>query len=521
MIEWLNPRLPGAIPAGNLILGAAFIGLLTGRWLPRGVAAGWLVIAVFFLLLWIDPGQWVWPNRPPTWAECSVWAAIFGLGLLVTTVLRRRARAVTANQGLSAAEQSLVFGHCATWVGVGAAASLLSQWNLELPPAAISLPTAAALAALGIASQRREDRVITSSIAGLLLLVSMILSAPGLSPGSAASGAAASAVLTSTAMFCVLVSVLSNWNRRRRGWDKDPLSLLRPEPTDPLAHGMALMLSLGAIVLMLLTPTNPWLPLLSFIAALASGAVAHRRSWPIADDCTVLQIGATAFLAGTCWWPTGWAGAAFGATLAPLLLIWLARFWRQQLLSGQPWTTTGRLVAPARRLAQTGTVAGAVAMAGWIFASAGAPAPVSLVVCALLAQLLLIRLLCVDARERQDPHGALAAGMAGAVAAALAWAGFQSLGWNVDPVLPLGAIALLLSLRLTRVMERPAYASACNLYLGGIFPVVILPRITQIPTSTTESVTAWVGLVLVGLAAMLRWSRSRPRSVLNAGVALG
>lgn len=61
--------------------------------------------------------------------------------------------------------------------------------------------------------------------------------------------------------------------------------------------------------------------------------------------------------------PALFAGLLIGIALMTWLWHWLAGVWAQQLLDGQPWTTTGRLVAPAKRfgfvLGVVGTAIGA------------------------------------------------------------------------------------------------------------------------------------------------------------------
>jgi hypothetical protein len=108
------------------------------------------------------------------------------------------------------------------------------------------------------------------------------------------------------------------------------------------------------------------------------------------------------------WVTPGWPGALFGLALAGGYLLWLARFWDQQLLDGSAWTTAGRLIPAARRLAYVGSSLAFAAAMGGMMAGAFAGQNVWLAAITTLLLLGLMSLLVRDWLEHGQP-GAVAA----------------------------------------------------------------------------------------------------------------
>lgn len=137
---------------------------------------------------------------------------------------------------------------------------------------------------------------------------------------------------------------LAHWRLRRRVWLSEPERLLEPPPATPGCNLLSVAAALGAAVLApLVSPSTVALVAL-FVALIAVFVVTHR-SWSRLTACVALVLVAewTVLAAGT-WLPGFGLNAAFGVALAGVYFAWLARFWRQQLLHGRAWTTTGRLI---------------------------------------------------------------------------------------------------------------------------------------------------------------------------------
>ena len=116
------------------------------------------------------------------------------------------------------------------------------------------------------------------------------------------------------------------------------------------------------------------------------------RGLAIAAAAVLLVLGIVT--AGSAWILPGWGGALLGCGLAGVYLLWLARFWEQQLLEGRPWTTAGRLI-PVTRRAGCATATACLGLAVGVAVSGEAatgqtmwqPA-VTLLLCLLLASML-------------------------------------------------------------------------------------------------------------------------------------
>ena len=145
-------------------------------------------------------------------------------------------------------------------------------------------------------------------------------------------------------------ALLVDWRNRVQIWRTDPAGLAAPLPTHRRYYAVVLLLcgltGVGAVG----APDAALTPLAVILAAYAALTVGHRRcSTPIGRFGLVL-VGWAIITAALAWLPAWLANGSLGAALAGLLLIWLARFWQQQLNAGRPWTTTGRLIPAARQL---------------------------------------------------------------------------------------------------------------------------------------------------------------------------
>ncbi len=272
--------------------------------------------------------------------------------------------------------------------------------------------------------------------------------------------------------------VVLRWFARRRAW------LRRPQvvPDFP-APGLGLVVPVAVVGVAVgifglrfpaLAGSGPAM-LLAGVAALVMGHWAARVG---VGALGLTLVGAGIVASCLAWGVPGWNGGVLGLALAAGYLLWLARFWQQQLADGRPWTTAGRLVPAARILAWTGAGGAFVCAASAI---AAAEAPPSLwadgltVAFALVAMSLFVR----DSAAQGAGGSAVAALLLGSSAAV---SGGRLLGVATGvalwPPAVWTAVVSLLALRI-------ALAGGCrpgrHVYrglLGGALPIAILAAIS-------------------------------------------
>lgn len=184
----------------------------------------------------------------------------------------------------------------------------------------------------------------------------MALSAAAIGQGERALWSAGDAalslgvVLTGLGAAGLLVGcILAEWRRRRRAWASQPRLLLEPLAPQPLADAGIVLLSVLAGGLATAARSG-WTPPGVALAAVATLGLGHRRERQALSVLGLLLLGEAVVLTGIDWWPGGSEGLVTGWSLAGLYLLWLGRFWSQQLLNGTAWTTAGRLIPAARWL---------------------------------------------------------------------------------------------------------------------------------------------------------------------------
>ena len=224
-------------------------------------------------------------------------------------------------------------------------------------------------------------------------------------------------VVALAALLAVLASVLVHWAYRRRVWIEDPRRLMDPPARHIGLHRLIVggcgLVGLGGVLL----PTAGLTPVALALSALACLTVGHRRRSDAMGELGIVLLALGIVTAGSAWILPGWGGALLGCALAGVYLLWLARFWEQQLLEGRPWTTAGRLIPVARRLGCAAAPA-CFGLAAATALSAGTPTGQTVwrpVVAAVLC-LLLASMLTRDATT----HGSVAAAVGACLAAVAA-----------------------------------------------------------------------------------------------------
>lgn len=215
-----------------------------------------------------------------------------------------------------------------------------------------------------------------------------------------AGAAALAAAIVLLAAFIALAGARER--RRRRDWLVDPRQLLNSR-TPSTAWSVLLALAASAVALAsAMTSPNPLSPIATAVAALVCLGVGHAADLRAAREVGFALVGGVCVVSAISWWEASLAGAAIGALLAAVYSLWLAQFWHQQLAPEGAWTTTGRMIAPARRLALTWAICAAAALALLIRRGEWPIALGNLIVLALLAAALLA-MAARDGRFRTAP----------------------------------------------------------------------------------------------------------------------
>lgn len=171
---------------------------------------------------------------------------------------------------------------------------------------------------------------------------------PVLASTHAAIGPWTSAGVALLALGLVLADAWIRRRHRMRVWLADPEQLLEQSALAGWLICVSVPLALFAAGSAVPHAGSPVTPLTAWLAALAFLGSGHI--------CGLAPLGAAGLMLaglGVAAVPRAWLGvqdgsAVIGVSLAALWMLWLARFWVQQLDDGRPWTTTGRLIPAAR-----------------------------------------------------------------------------------------------------------------------------------------------------------------------------
>lgn len=300
----------------------------------------------------------------------------------------------------------------------------------------------------------------------------------------------------------VVTQVVVEWLVLRRRWLENPHDIpALPQGADARAGGFcALAIAAGAFSALAATSWAPFGALLGGYGALTAG---HRAKSTFIGAIGLALIGVFIATAAYTWFEALHAGIA----IATGFLLWLARFWRQQLLESVAWTTTGALIPAARGLAQ---VAGAIGLGVALTHASAIAAPWTLFAALLtaLAGSMLVRD-SLPAGQARSAHAASAALFA---ACAVAGQAFQ--GWQIGLDWPLfvGAACALLA---ARVALTPPAADSWRAYNSWVTGAVA-------PIGVSAFVGSFDGLdMLIGLGlwavAMAVMAGTRRRSLAAAG----
>ena len=297
----------------------------------------------------------------------------------------------------------------------------------------------------------------------------------------------------------VVAALLLDWRRRTRRWPADP-------PPQPAARrpraALVVLVTIGAVVVGLLA-TRTWDQRASgpalLLAALALLITGHWASRVRLGELGLALLAGGIIVTCTGWLPgPAWLRLSLGSGLASWYLLWLARFWNQQLDDGKPWTTAGRLIPAARRLSWVAAGLALVGCALSVHMLNGRAAPwVSLVAIAVL--------LAAMSQHVRDLAGGAGAALAACLTTAAASGPLLAVSLALfdapaTAVMELAAASTLLALRLVPAARPGDPARAVyRAYFGGVLPVAVLMTISH----DGVGLGAWATLVLAGAAVVV------------------
>lgn len=504
-----------ALPIGVITvfaLALAFVALLGRRGMPAGLGEGTFIAAVSggaVLLLAV--------NSDGSLSRAAFGHVLTGLTVLWYAISRFAARLepTTRSRGVSPAEdeaerqRSLVWAYAALVCGFAAVVNISSASNL--PAWATDYAVLLVLSVL-VWVFRTGSWSPYPAIALLVFLLVIVIPGESLRGHASAWGVG----LNAAGLLCLVVvvgTVLLDWRRRRRQWLEEPERLVETLPARRVLLGVlvgvCVLVGLGGVLLRgaWFTPPAVWL------AGLACLVIGHVRTWPWASEIGLGLVAEGIISASLAWLTPGWPGAVFGLCLAGGYLLWLARFWDQQLNDGEAWTTAGRLIPISRRLGYAISMGAVAAAMGAIAAGDFATQNVWMTGLTVLLLLGGMSLLVRDGFEHRQ-SGAAASACVVTLAAAGPGCALLSglLGMHVLLVVGIAAGMFLLALRVAASAGRYGAADARSgcytvyiAYLGGMLPVVVLFALSWrgLTVQTALALVFAIAAVLVG-AMVLR-----------------
>ncbi len=387
-----SPLIQNWPVSSGLIAAVSVIALFVRRVLPKGFGGAVFVfgvssaVAIIFIALRAAGAMDLRLLAHLAAALCVVWSAV-GIFTLRPTHKEEETRGFAA----SALAGALVFGVLAAVIVVYGL-TFVVLYRLFAPQAPIvfdaragTLDLALLLLAVGLWAQRTRE---SHQPAILLLLVALLATSAAMlvRPAAGSLGADATgrstpvgwwqwlALLSGSYGLIVLAAYVlcERYHRRRQiaAWpDRLANLVMSPPRWEGFFEAVAVIatgvLLLGTYAIVRGGPPGIGLGIVLMAAAAAAGAgclALCQRVWnanlfglgaalmtlTAATLCTLLvpdRPGASAAVR----LPIVHNAALFGLVFMTFLWFWLSRFWRQQLLDGQPWTAAGRAIPYARR----------------------------------------------------------------------------------------------------------------------------------------------------------------------------
>lgn len=381
----------------------------------------------------------------------------------------------------------------------------------------------AARAPVGGDARERETRRIvfsqTALLCGILAALTLLLADPiGLGERLRMYAAPASiwALLASAAALAAMIAQgLAHWRFRKRVSQSDPAKLTEPIGCPAWLFTPVVVAAVVAGACAVLAPQSALGPLTLSLAALACFNVFHRIGGGAVGDVAMVLLVAAVVTAATGWLPAPPAtesrlglveNALIGMAIGGIYALWLAKFWQQQLLDGQPWTSTGRLIPAARRCGAAAAV-GCGVLAGVVtWHQIGGGGTVRAVIGAMLTLLLSLALIREANRHGNRTRGFCAwpASAAAAILLGVTVGRVTNVTELWMPFLAAGGLFVTFSRRGRAEFDDALLADRC--WLGGILPVIILYGALTCGSRTPQS---WVWTASASLPAAACFIRGR------------
>jgi len=485
------PVQASAVMAVGVALFAA--GLLGRRVLPAGMGAGLMVsagVGLVAILCSLDTSDPAWPTR---FGHCLTGLALLCYGIWVLWPRR------LARETQEASETIVVLLSAAGLAAVALARALLDDDLLDPRSLRGAKLDAIAIAGIALSSAVRRRGLLTSLIALAAPTAVAVRILDGVLTPTLSASVTLLAV-AAAALIAVLAVILWGWWRRRAIWWGAPQRPLDSPPARP-AFGLivsAVCALVGPVGLAL--RASPLTPISLILAAFAALVAGHVRMAPRGGELGMVLVAAAVACVFPAWgWP-GAYGLLCGTALAGGHMLWLARFWDQQLLEGAAWTTAGRLIPVARTNAQLAALIALSLAAGLVLsATREAVSAWAMAVCALLSVVFGLMLV-------RDSLGTGGMSSAGAACAAFAAAAVptralltQFVDQRVDLLTAAAACGVLLAARLSLrpgPAPLPPVYSAC---IAGTLPAAVLYSLALRPIGAEQALAAALTAAAIGI----------------------
>lgn len=485
-----------------VVVALVLAGLGRRRW-PPGVGEGLFVGGLSGLLL-LNYVVWGEPAAPTPLLSAGL-VSLAVLWLIVAVWIERGAPSV----------RSALAAHAAAVSGLLVVPAVITD-DEPIGPLGLAVRWLLLLGVAGGLYLRRRE-ALTCSAALAVAIAGPLWLLRNQAPTVVREALPTVALLGGAVSLVIAIGVVVNdWRRRVRAWRIDPRRLLTPAPGHRYVFGAVVAGCVLTGAAGVVCVDSAVVPLGVILAGYAALVVGHRWCSNVVGAIGLTLVGEALVLGATAWLPRGPANPLLGFALAGVFLLWLARFWTQQLCDGRPWTTTGRLIPAARNLSLL-AVGGQVLAAAWLAGTASAvTAGVWSLSGALLLMLLHAAALVREAQRRGCAATALAACVVLVAAVAPADQLTVALQRPVPPVLWLALAAVVLALRAG--LRRPDAADtwALDAYLGALLPLAVLFAVVT-PAGGAHGIVAPVAAIVgVAMAMICRFARRLPTSDIPA-----
>lgn len=365
-----------------------------------------------------------------------------------------------------------------------------------------------------IARSWSTDIALAGAMLGATIGVVQVLEGSLLQETAARSVFPLTLIGAALAAVFVLSPTIQHWRFRCRIWLREPERLLEPPPRGEYSDATAMVLVVAVLFIAALLPSR-WNAVALGIGALAAGGVAHRSRWQFADLMSVGLGGGAFFFLARDWLTMPQWNVVIGFTWAAIFLLWLAQFWHQQLRDHVPWTTSGRLIRPARNIAIFLTFLLPAVVYGPFLRLGRVEVP-GMSWGAVIFGLSCFALLRLFARDIRDHASAVAVWCAGFVALSMGFPLATILvRWFPGAPLPPGIAGalLILVLSLPKVSRNDDARVVTNALAFCLLPACLVVSLLSASVETGTGVLFGLCGVLTLIAFGVRSTRMKPASV--------